>query len=118
MSNEGSLLLVVVLYVQFWSQYTSDLVFFTSIFQKMILNSVHTINRPIFWGVRNSGIGAVTKLSNIATVLWQWKRELEYESKKHCRDSINNSYTSINLKIGLYSQFLINSFSGPGGSDG
>ena len=33
----------------------------------------------------------IIKLSNIATVLWQWKRELEYESKKHCWDSINNS---------------------------
>ena len=38
-----------------------------------------------------------TKLSNIATVLWQWKGELEYESKKHCCDSINNSYTWIAL---------------------
>ena len=30
-------------------------------------------------------------------MLWQWKRELEYESKKHCWDSVNNSYIWIAL---------------------
>ena len=33
----------------------------------------------------------VDKLSNMTTVLWQWKRQWEYESEKHCCDSINNS---------------------------
>ena len=42
----------------------------------------------------SSIIVLMIKLSNIATVLWQWKRELECESKKHCHNSVNNSFAS------------------------
>ena len=36
------------------------------------------------------------------TLLWQWKRELEYESKKHCCDSVNNRKLKNAVKLGLY----------------
>ena len=45
---------------------------------------------------------ATFKLYNIATVLWQWKRELECESKKHCHDSVNNRKLKNAVRIGLY----------------
>ena len=46
------------------------------------------------WTIGSLAHGILSKLSNIATVLWQWKRELEYESKKHCCNSKNNSFAS------------------------
>ena len=50
----------------------------------------------------SSIIVLMIKLSNIATVLWQWKRELECESKKHCHDSVNNRKLENAVRIGLY----------------
>ena len=57
-----------------------------------------------------------TKLSNLATVLWQWKREFEYESKKHCRDSINNRKFKNAVRIGLYCWVWAFAFCSFGGS--